>query len=100
MLWQIENPDGFNVVWQYFGWANQTLAVITLWTITVWMAKEGKPYIAVLIPAVFMTAVCSTFVFVSKQALGLEGYVGYAMGCAVTLMVMVWFFSWKIRYKG
>ena len=100
LLWQIENPDGFNVVWQYFGWANQTLAVITLWTITVWMAKEGKPYIAVLIPAVFMTAVCSTFVFVSKQALGLEGYVGYAMGCAVTLMVMVWFFSWKINYKG
>ena len=30
LIWQMENPDGFNVIWQYFGWANQTLAVFTL----------------------------------------------------------------------
>ena len=34
LVWQMENPDGFNVIWQYFGWANQTLSVFTLWTLT------------------------------------------------------------------
>lgn len=28
LVWQMENPDGFNIIWQYFGWANQTLSVI------------------------------------------------------------------------
>ena len=31
LAWQMENPDGFNTVWQWFGWSNQTLAVFTLW---------------------------------------------------------------------
>ena len=30
LVWQIQNPDGFNTIWKYFGWANQTLAVFTL----------------------------------------------------------------------
>ena len=35
LFWQMNNPNGFNIIWQYFGWANQTLSVFTLWTITV-----------------------------------------------------------------
>ena len=36
LLWfNIANEDGFNVIWSYFGWANQTLAVFTLWALTV-----------------------------------------------------------------
>ena len=34
LLWQVENPDGFNVIWQYFGWSNQTLSVFTLYATT------------------------------------------------------------------
>ena len=30
LAWQSSNPDGFNVIWQYFGWSNQTLSVFTL----------------------------------------------------------------------
>ena len=33
LFWQIQNPDGFNTIWQYFGWSNQALSVFTLWTI-------------------------------------------------------------------
>lgn len=40
LLWQMENPDGFNIIWQYFGWANQTLSVFTLWTITVYLVNR------------------------------------------------------------
>lgn len=94
LLWQVKNPDGFNIVWQYFGWANQTLAVITLWTLTSYLVRENKPYLITLIPALFMTAVCSTFLFVSKQAFGLDAVVAYSLGGGVTLAALIWFVVW------
>lgn len=95
LLWQIDSPDGFNVVWQYFGWANQTLSIFTLWTITVYLANKKKPYIITFIPAVFMTAVCSSFIIVSKTALGLPTSVGYVVGIVVAAIASFCFFAWK-----
>jgi len=97
LLWQIENPDGFNIIWQYFGWANQTLAVFTLWTLTVYLVREKKPYIITLIPALFMTTVCSTFLFISKQAFHLDETLAYGLGAAVFVVALVWFLVWKHR---
>lgn len=54
LVWQIQNPDGFNTIWKYFGWANQTLAVFTLWTLTVYLAQEKKAYVLTLVPALFI----------------------------------------------
>ena len=62
LIWQLTNPDGFNVLWQYFGWSNQTLSVFTLWTITIYLYKRKKCYWVTLIPAIFMTAVSLTFI--------------------------------------
>ena len=93
LVWQLSNPNGFNVIWQYFGWANQTLAVFTLWTITVYLVQQRKPFVFTLLPALFMTSVCSTFLFVSNQAFGL-GTMGYGLGGAALLLAAVWFFGW------
>lgn len=62
LIWQLANPNGFNTLWQYFGWANQTLSVFTLWTITIFLHKNKKCYWVTLIPAIFMTAVSATFI--------------------------------------
>ncbi len=62
LIWQISNPNGFNVLWQYFGWSNQTLSVFTLWTITIFLHKYKKCYWITLIPAIFMTVVSLTFI--------------------------------------
>ena len=62
LIWQLSNPNGFNVLWQYFGWSNQTLSVFTLWTITIFLYKNKKCYWVTLIPAIFMTAVSITFI--------------------------------------
>ena len=94
LMWQMENPDGFNVIWQYFGWANQTLSVFTLWTITVYFCQEKKPFVISLIPALFMTTVCSTFLLVSPQALALDLTVGYSLGAVVLVVACVWFYMW------
>ena len=94
LIWQIENPDGFNTIWQYFGWSNQALSVFTLWTMTVYLVRNNKCYWVTLIPALFMTTVCSTFLFVSKQAFGLPSEVAYPMGIACFLIACVWFVLW------
>ena len=99
LLWQVENPDGFNVIWQYFGWSNQTLAVFTLWAITVYLLKNGKPYYFMLIPALFMTTVCATFLFVSKQAFGMPETVGYTLGIVVLFVACGWFRTFESKYK-
>ena len=101
LLWQMENPDGFNTIWKYFGWANQTLSVFTLWTITVYLVREKKPYIITLIPALSMTAVRTTFLPVSSAAFGLPIPVGEPVGAIVGIVAAVWFFAWKKSYaKG
>lgn len=94
LVWQMENPDGFNTIWQYFGWANQTLSVFALWTITIYLAREKKPYIITLVPALFMTCVCTTFFMVSKTALGLPYIVGYGVGATALVVAAVWFAVW------
>lgn len=62
LIWQLSNPDGFNVLWQYFGWSNQTLSVFTLWTATIFLYKYKKCYWITLIPAIFMTVVSLSFI--------------------------------------
>ena len=99
LVWQMADKDGFNVIWGWFGWSNQTLSVFTLWTLTVYLARERKPYIITLIPALFMTVVCSTFLFVSKQAFGLPVYVAYGLGSAVLTVAVIWFAIWKLKNK-
>lgn len=94
LIWQSENPDGFNTIWQYFGFSNQALSVFTLWTITVYLVRHKKPYWVTLIPALFMTTVCATFLFVSKQAFQLPESVGYPLGGVSLVVAIIWFCIW------
>ena len=93
LIWQMENPDGFNVLWQYFGWSNQALSVFTLWMITVYLARQHKAYIITLIPAVFMTVICVSFMIASPQALGRQDLTPWVV-IIVALIAIVWFAAW------
>ena len=102
LLWfNIANADGFNVIWRYFGWANQTLAVFTLWTLTVFLARErkGAAYLITLLPAAFMSAVCLTFICVDKTGFGLPAGWNVWLGSGTFLLSLVLFFWWKGRRK-
>lgn len=98
LMWQVSNPDGFGVLWQYLGWFNQCLTAITLWTLTVYLLREHKMYYITYIPALFMTVVCSTYLFVSQQLLGLPEIVGYPLGLAVAAVVWGVFLIWHAKY--
>ena len=100
LIWQMENASGFNVLWGYFGWANQALSVFTLWTLTVYLAKNRPAYFWVtLIPALFMTAVCTSFIVISKTALGLAPEIGYCAAAVMCAVLLGIFLKWKVNLK-
>ena len=87
----------FQTIWSYFAWMNQTLATITLWCITVYLAKHRKPVVIGLVPALFMTYVCSSYIFISPMMAGLENRTyAYVLGGALTLLVTL-MVTMKIR---
>ena len=98
LIWQIENPDGFNVLWQYFGWSNQALSVFTLWMITVYLARNHKPYIITLIPALFMTVVCTSFLVASPETLNRPELTPWVAGVAMVIAI-AWFLGWHRKDK-
>lgn len=87
----------FSIIWRYFAWCNQTLAVFTLWALTVYLAQERKMYIVTLVPALFMTAVCSTYILIAPEGLGLGVGLSQILGIVVTCVLFVFFLIWKRR---
>lgn len=80
----------FQTIWSYFAWMNQTLATITLWCITVYLAKHRKPIVIGLVPALFMTYVCSSYIFISPMMVGLENrVVAYVLGGVLSVLIGV-----------
>lgn len=84
----------YNVVWRYFGWANQALAGLTLWTITVCLRRHKRLWIISMIPALFMTVTCTTYLLYAPEC-GIRMDVQYATYCglfvaAVTFICFLW----------
>lgn len=100
LIFSLSDAQGFKIIWRYFAWANQTLATITLWTLTVWLAKrkgESRYLWLTLIPAFFMTAVCTAYICVAPEGLGQLGVPVSAapkVGCVAFLVAALLFFWW------
>lgn len=76
----------FDVVWRYFAWTNQALATVILWCIVVYLNQQRSNIWVALPPAVFMTYICSSFVFVSNQFFGMgTTAAAYILGGVVTI---------------
>ena len=83
----------FDVVWRYFSWTNQALATVVLWTIVVYHRREGYNIWVALLPAIFMTYICSSFVFISDQFFGMDNRtLAYILGgvATVVLTAIMW----------
>lgn len=100
LIYVLLDPQGFDVIWRYFAWTNQVLATFTLWAITIYLVTEKKCYWITLIPAIFMTLVCSTFILIAKkEGFGLSPAISYSLSSAITLACTIAFFVWKNRHS-
>jgi len=87
----------FSIIWRYFAWANQTLAMVVLWTICIYLVRAGKNYWVTLIPAVFMTAVTSTYLLAAPEGFSLSASLSYLSGGLITLVTTAIFFKYKAK---
>lgn len=97
VIYSQQNPEGFDTIWRYFAWSNQTLGAITLWTISVYLSQKGKFWLATFLPAIFMTAVVTSYFFIGTECLGMEHTPGYCLSAIVTLALAIWFLARRPR---
>lgn len=98
LIYSLIDKDGFQVIWRYFAWSNQVLATVTLWAVSIFLVWKGKHYWYTVIPALFMTMVTSTFIFVAEdEGLGtlIPHKVGYILGGVCTLIFFIRFIRWE-----
>ena len=93
----------FNVLWRYFSWSNQTLAMVALWVITAYLVKAGgKKWASLLtaLPAAFMSAVSSTYILMAKEGLGLGAGIAYPAGVCFAAVLFVIYVVLVCRYTS
>ena len=102
LIYSLKDAEGFKIIWRYFAWCNQTLAVFALWTITVYLVRNKKNFYIALLPALFMTAVCSTYICIAPEGLSLSKEVSYIIGGVCVAIALCWFILWfrKARKNG
>jgi carbon starvation protein CstA len=94
------NDNGFQIVWRYFSWSNQTLAMIALWVSTVYLIKKGKYRFGSLItafPAAFMTAVSVTYLLMAEEGFGLDSNISYIIGAIVSGTAFIIYFGYLFK---
>lgn len=72
--------------------------MIVLWTITVYLAQERKFYWITLIPAVFMTAVTTTYLLFAPEGFSLSKEIAYSVGGLLSVLSLTGFFVYLYNY--
>ena len=85
LIFSKANTSGFNILWRYFAWANQTLAVFSFAVITVYMIKHKMPYMIALVPGMFYMFIISSFIMNAKIGFNLPWTISFVIGAVLTL---------------
>ena len=97
----IGNALGFidySIIWRYFSWTNQTLAMIVLWAASMFLFYEKKNYWITAAPATFMSAVSMTYFFSAKECLNMSTTVAYPAGIILAALFLgIFLYSIKKR---
>lgn len=95
----------YQVIWRYFSWSNQTLAMLVLWTGAMYLAMEKKNFWICAAPATFMSAVSITYFCMAGECLGMIPFfknntaVAYPVGIIVAIAFLALFLSKSKKYR-
>lgn len=92
----------FNIIWRYFGWSNQTLAAVMLWTGAAYLYRHNLAHWICSIPAVFISAASITYIFYEpNMGFGMDIFISDVIGIVISLALFVWFIlKGKTPIKG
>ncbi len=83
----------FSVAWRYCGWATQCLACFTFWSLAVLLRRRARLHWIATLPALFMTAMCTTYILHAPEGLGLGIGTGSGGGIAVAAACLALFLA-------
>ena len=96
LIWAKSNPSGFNVLWRYFAWSNQTLALFAFMAVIIWMFENGKGKWAwmPLVPGAFYCFQTCSFILNAKIGLNLSWSIAYPIAAVLTVAYTVSLLVW------
>lgn len=89
----------FNVLWRYFAWCNQTLATIVLWGCSVWLLRNGKCCWYTVVPATFMTFICTSYILCAPEGFELALLPSLGVGLCAAAAVLAAFTNFYSKHK-
>ncbi len=96
LVWSNRDAKSFNILWNYFSWANQILAVTTLLASTVWLIKNRKNFWIAAIPGAFMTFIVLCYILWTDKSkngplgFGLELESAYFISGILAVVIVFW----------
>lgn len=99
LLYSLKDKDGFNLIWRYFAWTNQTLSVFTLWAITIYLIRnhQTRYSFVALLPALFMTGVCTSYICIAPEGIGLHTSLAIPIALGAAAISFIWFIIWHVK---
>ena len=93
----------FNIIWRYFSWTNQTLAIIVLWTGAVYLyrtKKDSGAWKIPFVPATFMSAVSCTYILQAPEGLQLSTSISYPVGILFAIVCVALYYKTTMGSKS
>lgn len=95
LFWAKGNPAGFNIIWRYFSWANETTVVFAFAMIAVYMQKHRMPYICALIPGMFYMYIVSCYILNARIGFHIPWTISYILAAILSCI-----YAWLVIRKG
>jgi carbon starvation protein CstA len=95
LYWAKSSPGGFAILWRYFAWSNQTLAVFAFAIITIYLIAKGHalaPYMS-LLPGAWYVFITTSFI--CNAAIGFNLSYDVSNGIGVVLALVYSIVTWR-----
>jgi carbon starvation protein CstA len=90
----------FSIIWRYFAWSNQTLAMVVLWAGATYLAEHDKFHWIATLPATFMTAVSISYIIIAPEGFGIQGPLSTIVGVLVAIGAFSWFLISNVNQES
>ena len=88
------------IIWRYFSWSNQTLAMIALWAAGVYLFQNKLNYLIAIVPATFMSAVSCTYILMAPEGFQLSTMIAYPVGIVFAAVCLgIFLFTCPMRAR-
>ena len=105
LIFAKSSPEGFNILWRYFAWSNQTLSLFAFLAITIWMFETGRGKFAwiPLVPGCWYTFITVTYIVNAKIGFNVPWTAAYIVGAVAAVayvVILVWYGKKRSEMKA